>query len=100
MGNSGALDKKEFRLYLKNLGFGNDLQTTTLQALADDDNDGTISFEEFKKFVKVDNAKKLINDCNEFQFLCAVRDIFKKYDDDGNGTITWGMEEGNEGTGK
>ena len=46
--NSGFLDKKEFRLYLKNLGFGNDLQSTTLQALADDNNDGAISFEEFK----------------------------------------------------
>ena len=46
--NSGFLDKQEFRLYLKNLGFGNDLQSTTLQALADDNNDGAISFEEFK----------------------------------------------------
>ena len=37
----------------------------------------------------MDKAQKLINNCEEFQFLCAVRDIFNKYDDDGNGTITW-----------
>eukprot|EP01083_Nonionella_stella_P091362 255433_1 len=87
---SGFLDKKEFGAYLNSLGLGDQaFKAEALRALSDDDNDGKIDFNEFRNFIKTDNAKKIVNDLDEFQFLCTVCDVFKKYDTDGDGAVSW-----------
>eukprot|EP01083_Nonionella_stella_P257049 880231_1 len=86
----GTLDADEFKKYLSSLGLSNNkFQVEALKALSDDNNDGKISFQEFRNFIKKDNAKKIVNDSDEFDFLCTVCNIFTKYDKDRSGAITW-----------
>ena len=44
--------------------------------------------DEFIEFYKGDGANKIVNNPDEFEFLCTCKEAFNKYDKNGDGKIT------------
>ena len=57
--------------------------------MADTNNDGVISQQEFYDWIKKEEIQNTLNDLDKFKLLCGVTDIFKSFDVDGDKTISW-----------
>lgn len=78
----------EFNKYLKSLGFDED-QRDAFKGLTDNNADGKVTLDEFIEFYKGDKVKKIVDDEEQFEFLCQVKKVFDEYDKNGDGKITW-----------
>ena len=85
---NGKLDMNEFRKYLVNVGL-NGFDDDAINALADDDGDATINFNEFVNLIKKDKIGKIASNTDKFDFLCQISELFKQYDANGDGKITY-----------
>ena len=86
--NSGCLDTQEFTKYLKSLGF-NEEERDAFKGLTDNNADNKITLDEFIEFYKGDKVKNIVENNEEFEFLCTCKEIFNEYDKNGDGKITW-----------
>eukprot|EP01083_Nonionella_stella_P055293 145893_1 len=85
--NNGCLDRKEFLRLLTGLGIeeGSAIQKNFL-TLADKNDDGVVSFEEFMKLMDSDFGK-IINDNATFKLFTECAELFESMDGDQNGSI-------------
>eukprot|EP01083_Nonionella_stella_P196951 724382_1 len=86
---NGVLDQDEFNILLSRLGIEGKNAQDACQLLADKDGDGLIDKNEFYEWIKKDQIQSIMNDSSKFRMLCAVANVFKSFDVDGDKTISW-----------
>ncbi|ETO30158.1 hypothetical protein RFI_06964 [Reticulomyxa filosa] len=80
---------EEFGKLCESIGLDDTAAKEGLQHLADKDSDGKVSLKEFKDWIKKSKLKELRSNNSRFELLCQVTQLFKTYDKDGDGTISW-----------
>ena len=83
--NSGELDFEEFSQALDNLGIIDEHAQRALFHLADADNGGTISIDEFIELVKGHEFDEILGNNDKLEFVYQTYRTFQEYDDDGSG---------------
>ena len=79
----------EFDKLLSDLGVDDAKAQEACKLLADKNNDGVVSKQEFYEWIKKDQIQSILHDSDKFTLLCGVADIFKSFDVDGDKTISW-----------
>eukprot|EP01084_Bolivina_argentea_P209222 356434_1 len=86
---NGELDKNEFNTLLSDLGIKEEEAQAACKLLADSNNDGVVSKDEFYDWIKKEKIQQIMNDSDKMVLLCGVTAIFKGFDVDGDNTISW-----------
>ena len=84
----GKLNKNEFESFLYEINIQNH-DMDTLFKYADIKNNNYIEFNEFRDLIQVNNLHSILKTENELQSLTELYEIFKTYDIDGDGIISW-----------
>ena len=82
---NGDLDIQEFSRALSDLGVIDEQEQHVLFHLADADNGGSVSSNEFIKLVKQNEFDHILGSHEELEFIYQTHKTFQQYDADGNG---------------
>mmetsp|Transcript_65520 Transcript_65520/g.80230 ORF Transcript_65520/g.80230 Transcript_65520/m.80230 type:complete len:216 (+) Transcript_65520:721-1368(+) len=86
--SDGKVNESEFDSYMYELNVQN-CDMDTLFKYADKNNDNYIEFNEFRSLIKVNSLDRLLNTQEDLESLTETYNVFKKYDVNGDGVISW-----------
>jgi len=86
---NGKLDPKEFKYLLESLGIMGIEEQEALKMLADENNDGLVSREEFLNWVKHSQVNEIRYNKNKANLLLYAKDMFKTFDSNGDNSISF-----------